>query len=135
MHICLGILYLNIPCEIECIINIHFKIFLEHICLIYIAYILTCLHFLSFIFNLFYRQLAVYIDALAPNTLAPPCEIECVINIHFVIFSWTYLSHIYCIYINMFIFKLYHQSVYRQFLFLYYIIHMCIEFRYKYHEL
>ena len=39
MHICLGVLYLNIPCEIECVINIHFKIFLEHICLIYILHI------------------------------------------------------------------------------------------------
>ena len=73
MHICLGVLYLNIPCEIECVINIHFKIFLEHICLIYIAYILTCLY-LSFITNPF------------------------IVNFYF------------------------------------YIIHMCIKFRYKYHE-
>ena len=52
-----------------------------------------------------------------------------IINIHVKNYSQTYLSHKYCIYINMFIFKLYYQTIYSKFLF--YIIHIIFNSFYR----
>ena len=47
-----------------------------------------------------------------------------IIYIHVKDYSQTYLSHKYCTYINMFIFKLYYQAIYSNFFILYYSYHL-----------